>query len=271
MDDAGKELAGQPGCWRRAASMARDSELLLPHFGEHVAAIGWGPSWHAAGSYAWLRQQAGHGPTEAFTPAEIPPFRTFDRAIVLSASGEDPWIVGCLERLREEAIITTVITAREGSPAALLAGHLITLGFASETFAGTRFGTSVLALMRAHLGNDLEPAIAETEQALREPSPVDAAAFARHLFLGHGWTTGLANAAASTFRRLGYDAGSLTASEWEDAAPVGPGTMAWALGSPDPSIGERLAAAGATVRVVPGDPMAELVRAQMAAVIGAAT
>jgi fructoselysine-6-P-deglycase FrlB-like protein len=264
MDAAAKELASQPACWRRAASMARDCELLLPHFGEHVAVVGWGASAHAAGAYAWLRQAAGHGPTEAFGPTEIPPFRTFDRAIVLTATGEDPWTVTCLERLREEAIITTVVTADDGSSAARLAGHLIPLSFASERVAGTRFGTSFLALARAHLGEEMDPAISEAESAIAQPVS-GAAAFASHVFLGHGWTVGLANAAASTFRHRELVASSGPAAEWQELTLAGDGTLVWVFGSPDASIPEELARAGATIRLAEGDPMAELVRAQVSA------
>lgn len=247
--------------------MAGDSELLLPHFGEHVAVIGWGCAWHAAIAYAGLRQEAGHGPTEAFTPTEVPPYRTFDRAVVLAADGEDPWTRERLHSLRREAVITTVITARSDSTAAALAGHLITVSFASERTPGTRFATSVMALVRAHLGEDLEPVIAGAEEAMRSPSEPEWAAFAGHLFLGHGWTLGPANAVASTFRRFGLTASSCVASEWREATafPVGTGTLAWIFGAPDDSIGEELAAAGATVRIADRDAMVELVRAQMAA------
>ncbi len=261
-----EEIATQPRCWRQAAAVAGDSDLLLPHFGEHVAVIGWGSAWHAAIAYAGLRQQAGHGPTEAFTPTEVPPYRTFDRAVVLTARGEDPWTRERLHSLRREAVITTVITARADSPAADLAGHLIALGFASERTPGTRFATSVMALVRAHLGEELEPIIAGAEEAVRS-APEEAAAFAGHLFLGHGWSLGPANAAASTYRRMGLTAAACVASEWREAAtiPVGPGTLAWVFGAPDGSVGEELAAEGAVVRTADRDAMIELVRAQMAA------
>jgi fructoselysine-6-P-deglycase FrlB-like protein len=47
---------------------------------------------------------------------------------------------------------------------------------------------------------------------------------------------------------------------------AGPGSLVWVLGTPDPAVADDVRATGATVMVAEGDPMAELIRIQRAAV-----
>ena len=182
-----EEIASQPACWREAAALASESVLALPYAGERVVALGCGTSWFVAQAYAARRAELhwALGVTDAFTPTELPIERPIDRTIVITRSGTTTEALRAIERMQREATFTTVITAVPDSPAAKLAGHLITLGFADErSVVQTRFATSSLALLRAHLGEDLEPAIADAERAIAMPLPHDPAAFDHFVFLG---------------------------------------------------------------------------------------
>lgn len=65
------EIASQPECWRRAAALAASHAPALPRQGERVAITGCGTSWFMAQAYAWLREDTGHGETDAFPASEI--------------------------------------------------------------------------------------------------------------------------------------------------------------------------------------------------------
>jgi fructoselysine-6-P-deglycase FrlB-like protein len=54
-----EEIASQPGCWRRALSLAARTDGL-PDPGERVAVVGCGTSLYMAQAYAALRERAGH-------------------------------------------------------------------------------------------------------------------------------------------------------------------------------------------------------------------
>src|SRR5947208_838254 len=77
----------------------------------------------------------------------------------------------------------------------------IELEFADEeSIVQTRFATAVLALFRACLGADVAALADAAERSLGAPLPIDPAAFARFVFLGTGWTVGVANEAALKLR-----------------------------------------------------------------------
>ncbi len=82
------------------------------------------------------------------------------------------------------------------------------------------------------------------------------------MFLGHGWTVGIAEEAALKLREA-----SQTYSEAYPAMEYrhGPLSLAdarslvWIVGSPDPTVADDVRSTGAAVRVASLDPMAELV------------
>ena len=126
----------------------------------------------------------------------------------------------------------------------------------------TRFATSALAFLRAHLGEDLTQAIADAERAVTMPLPHDPAAFDHFVFLGAGWSVGVANEAALKLRESAQaHTESYPAMEYRHGpiSVAGPTSLVWILGSPDPGVAEDVAATGATVRIGELDPMAELV------------
>jgi fructoselysine-6-P-deglycase FrlB-like protein len=272
MSLTGEEIASQPACWREAAVLATTSDLLLPHPDEHVVALGCGTSWFIAQAYAARRAELllAKGVTDAFTPTELPPARRFDRAVVISRSGTTTEAIDVVKRFQIDAIKTSVITAVADSPLGAEAGHLVVLGFADErSVVQTRFATSTLALLRANLGEDLEPAIADAERALAMPLPHDPTDFDHFVFLGHGWSVGLAHEAALKMREACQaHTESYPAMEYRHGpiAVAGASTLVWILGTPDPTIADDIAATGATVRLPQLDPMAELVSIHRTAV-----
>jgi fructoselysine-6-P-deglycase FrlB-like protein len=264
-----QEVATQPACWREAALLADGVDGLLPAPGERVAVAGCGTSWFMAQSYAAAREASGHGETDAFAASEMPVGRRYDRVLVLSRSGTTTEIVQLLSRLAG-TVPTVAITAVAGTPVAQAADAVIELSFADEeSVVQTRFATTELALLRAHLGYDPRPAADAAERVLATPLPPGLLAARQFTFLGTGWTCGLANEAALKLREA--------AGMWTEAYPAmeyrhGPvsvtsaESIVWLFGTPPDGLAEEIAAAGGTVWLGDEDPLAELVRVQLLAV-----
>jgi len=264
-----QEVASQPACWRRAGQLAADFAGVLPARGERVAVAGCGTSWFMAQSYAAAREASGHGETDAFAASEMPLGRAYDRVVVLSRSGTTTEIVQLLERLRGTAP-TVAITAVPGTPVPEAADAVIDLSFADEeSVVQTRFATTELVLLRAHLGVDPGPAADAAERVLAAPLPAGMLAARQFTFLGTGWTYGLANEAALKLREA--------AGMWTEAYPAmeyrhgpvavtGAGSIVWVFGTPPDGLGGEIAEAGGTAWFSDEDPLAELVRVQRVAV-----
>jgi fructoselysine-6-P-deglycase FrlB-like protein len=264
-----QEVASQPACWRRAGQLAADFAGVLPARGERVAVAGCGTSWFMAQSYAAAREASGHGETDAFAASEMPLGRAYDRVVVLSRSGTTTEIVQLLERLRGTAP-TVAITAVPGTPVPEAADAVIDLSFADEeSVVQTRFATTELVLLRAHLGVDPGPAADAAERVLAAPLPAEMLAARQFTFLGTGWTYGLANEAALKLREA--------AGMWTEAYPAmeyrhgpvavtGAGSIVWLFGTPPDGLGGEIAEAGGTAWFSDEDPLAELVRVQRVAV-----
>jgi fructoselysine-6-P-deglycase FrlB-like protein len=166
-----------------------------------------------------------------------------------------------------------VITAVGDAPVRDRAGELIVLDFADEeSVVQTRFATTALALLRAHLGGDLEPAIANAEQAIAAEIDPALVAAEQFTFLGQGWAYGLAQEAGLKMREA---AGSWTESypamEYRHGpiAIAAPGRVVWGLGDLPAGLDAEIASTGARLEAQPVDPMAELVRIQRLAVLTA--
>jgi len=259
------EVASQPACWLRAAGLVPDVTGLLPAPGERVAVTGCGTSWFIAQSYAALREASGQGETDAFAASEMPVRRRYDRAVVLSRSGTTTEILQLLDRLAG-AVPTVVITADPRAPVAGAAGGVIALDFADErSVVQTRFATTELALLRAHLGYDITAVATAAQAALAEPLPAALTGARQFTFLGTGWTYGLANEAALKLREA--------AGMWTEAYPAmeyrhgpisvtGPGSVVWLLGPAPDGLAGEVAATGGLAWESSRDPMAELVLVQ---------
>ncbi|MCX4469728.1 Glutamine--fructose-6-phosphate aminotransferase [isomerizing] [Micromonospora sp. MW-13] len=280
------EITSQPDCWREAALLAPTVAEHLPRPGERVAVVGCGTSWFMAAAYAGLREAAGHGETDAFQASEFPTGRRYDRLIAITRSGTTTEVLELLAALRDQ-LPTTAIVGDPGSPAVALASAAVTMPFADErSVVQTRFATTALALLRAHLGDNLAALSADAEVAVRAPLPIDPARVEQVTFLGRGWTVGLAQEAALKCREA--------ATFWAEAYPAmdyrhgpisiaAPGRLVWAFGEIPEGLAEDVAATGAafvhsrthgchTVLTswaagrTPVDPMADLILAQRFAV-----
>jgi fructoselysine-6-P-deglycase FrlB-like protein len=266
------ELATQPDCWLRAAGLAAELAGVLPARGERVAVTGCGTSWFIAQSYAAAREASGQGETDAFAASEFPTGRRYDRILTLSRSGTTTEILDLLARVGRD-VPTVAITADRDTPIAAAAQAVIALDFADEqSVVQTRFATTELALLRAHLGQDIAPVAQAARQVLAAPLAAQLTAARQFTFLGTGWTCGLASEAALKLKEA--------AGMWTEAYPAmeyrhgpiavtGPESVVW-LFSPAPErLAGEIAAAGGLAWQCETDPMAELVRVHRLAVAAA--
>jgi fructoselysine-6-P-deglycase FrlB-like protein len=270
------EIISQPEMWERTAALVPTVTERLPVAGRRLAIIGCGTSYFIAQAIAVLRESKGQGETDAFVASEIPVGRSYDDVLAISRSGTTTEVVRALDAL-PAAMPSLVISAVAGTPVVQAADDSVLLDFADErSIVQTRFATCVLALMRAHFGEDLAPAVAQARAALtrvadgaRSPLPHDATDFEQFVFLGHDWSVGVANEAALKFREASLSwAESYPAGEYRHGpiSVAGPRTLVWMIGVHDDSLISDVEATGATVRVAAGDPMAELVTIQLTAV-----
>jgi fructoselysine-6-P-deglycase FrlB-like protein len=263
------EIASQPDCWRRAAALLPEVADLLPSAGERVAVVGCGTSWFIAQSYAVAREAAGAGETDAFAASEMPTGRRYDRVVALTRSGTTTEILRLLAAIGA-AQPTVAITADARTPVAAAADALIALDFADEkSVVQTRFATTELALLLAHLGTDIEPIAKAAERVLHDPLPDVLTGARQFTFLGTGWTCGLASEAALKLRE--------SAGIWSEAYPAmefrhgpiavtGPGSVVWMLGAAPDGLAHEVESAGGLMWQSGEHPMAELVRVQRTAV-----
>lgn len=268
------EIISQPEMWEQAAALLPAVADRLPAPGRRLAVIGCGTSYFIAQSIAVLREAQGLGETDAFVASEMPLGRGYDEVLAISRSGTTTEVVRALDAL-PPAMPSLVISAVADTPVVQAADDSVLLDFADErSIVQTRFATCVLALMRAHLGEDLTPAIAQARSALAQTAgqtvlPVDATDFEQFVFLGHGWSVGVASEAALKFREASLSwAESYPAGEYRHGpiSVAGPRTLVWLIGVSDESLSYDIKATGATVRVATADPMAELVTIQLTAV-----
>ncbi|MDI2131204.1 SIS domain-containing protein [Yinghuangia seranimata] len=262
------EIATQPDLWARAAALATDKDNPpegLPAPGERVAVVGCGTSWFIAQAYAVLREQAGHGWTDALAASEYPHTRGYDRVVALTRSGTTTEVLDLLDRLRG-SVPTTVITGSPGTPGVTAADHAILLDWADEqSVVQTRFATTALALLRAHLGEDLTAAIRDAAVAVTDPLPEALLAAEQFTFLGTGWTVGLAAEAALKMREAnGAWTEHYPAMEYRHGpiSIAAPGRVTWIFGPVPEGLATDIAPTGAHLVSNPGDPMADLIRAQ---------
>jgi fructoselysine-6-P-deglycase FrlB-like protein len=262
-----EEIASQPDCWSRAIELAGRSRAALPEPGERVAVAGCGTSYHMAICYAALREASGQGETDAFPASELRD-RRYDRLVMLSRSGTTTEVLDAL-RAAPAGTRTTVLTADAAAPAASTAGAAVILDFADErSVVQTRFATSALALLRAHLGEDTSGLPDEAAKAVSRPLPPGAAERAQFTFLGRGWAAGIAAEAALKLRE--------SAQLWTESYPAleyrhgpisisDPGTVVWIFGAEAAELAADAERTGALVVHPSGDPLADLILAQRVA------
>ncbi|MFI6725699.1 SIS domain-containing protein [Streptomyces sp. R-74717] len=267
------ETASQPECWRRAAELAQTQAAALPATGERIAVVGCGTSFYMAQAYAALREESGQGESDAFAASEFPFGRGYDRVVALTRSGTTTEVLELLDRLRG-VTRTVAITADPDTPVMTSADEVVVLDFADEqSVVQTRFATTLLTLLRAHLGLHTDAVVRDAETALAEPLPEGLLDCTQFTFLGRGWTAGLANEAALKMKEASLS--------WTEAYPAmeyrhGPisiattGTATWMFGTAPEGLAEQVLSTGARWVESGLDPLAELVRVQRLAIARAA-
>lgn len=263
-----EELRSQPETWREAAGLV--SAAPLPGPGRRVAVVGCGTSWFMAQSYAALREAAGLGVTDAFAASEaaLDAARGYDDVVAITRSGTTTEVLRLLEELRGR-IPTVTVLGDPDTPATELSGSVVALPFADEkSVVQTRFATTALALLRAHLGEDLTAAARDAEEALARPVEQSWVEAEQFTFLGTGWTVGLANEAALKMREASQSwTESYPAMEYRHGpiSIAAPGRVTWAFGRAPEGLAEEVARTGAQFVRHDRDPMADLVLVQRVA------
>jgi fructoselysine-6-P-deglycase FrlB-like protein len=265
MSKAAEEIASQPERWALAANLAQEVTSALPSPGKRVAVVGCGSALNVAKVYAQLRERAGRGETDAFAASEVPTKRRYDHMVFVSRTGTTTETVEAL-RQAPAGVLTTAITASAATPLAEEADRLVLVDFADEeAVIETRFVTSVLVLLRVHLGEDPRRLVAAASDGIKFDLPEAATEAHQHTFLGRGWTVGLADEATLKLRE--------TAQVWAESYPAmeyrhGPismaeeGVLVWCFGIPPNHLEAEVRATGADWEASPIDPLADLIRAQ---------
>jgi fructoselysine-6-P-deglycase FrlB-like protein len=262
------EISSQPDCWARALQSVDEAAKILPGRGERVAVIGCGTSWHIASAIAVAREGAGYGETDAFPASELPA-RNYDAVLAVTRSGTTVEVLDALRDL-PRPVRKIGITADASTPIREATDQLLVLDYADEqSVVQTRFATTVLTLMRAHVGHDLAPVVEQARAAVAADLDERLIDRPHYVFLGRGWSTGVAREAALKIEEA--------AGAWSEAYPAleyrhGPLSTAssesvvWLLGVDDDVLVSDISRTGATVVATDADPQAELVLAQRIAV-----
>ena len=263
-----REIASQPDCWARALQSVGEAARVLPARGERVAVIGCGTSWHVASAIAAAREAAGHGETDAFPASELP-LRDYDTLLAVTRSGTTIEVLDALRNARGSAR-KVGITADASAPIREATDQLLVLDYADEqSVVQTRFATTVLTVMRAHIGHDLGPVVEQGRAAVAADLDDWLIDRPHYVFLGRGWSVGVAREAAlklqeaalarsEAYPALEYRHGPLSAATQD--------SVVWLFGVDDTVLVSDIARTRATVVVAGRDPQAELVLAQRVAV-----
>jgi glucosamine--fructose-6-phosphate aminotransferase (isomerizing) len=263
----GEEIESQPAVWARALLEQDRSAFGLP--GERVLFLGCGTSAFVAESLALLRERAGLGETDAAYASEWLPGRHYDRVVAITRSGSTSEVLTALASVDPGTRRTAITGVRDEAVHALVDSSLV-LDFADEkSVVQTRFPTALLILARDAYGYDVHGLPDAAAAAIAAPFPYDVAEFDHFVYLGSGWTYGLAQEAALKVREA--------AQAWSESYPLldyrhgpiavaHPGSLVWIFGEVQPDLIADIAATGATVHVDDLDPLVQLVQAQRLAV-----
>ena len=263
-----REISSQPDCWARALESVDGAAKVLPGRGERVAVIGCGTSWHIAAAIAAAREAAGHGETDAFPASELPA-RSYDAVLAISRSGTTIEVLDALRKV-PDSVRKIAITADAATPISEVTDQLLVLDYADEqSIVQTRFATTVLTVARALAGHDLAPVVAQARAAVAAGLDDRLIDRPHYVFLGRGWTTGLAREAALKIQEAALASSeSYPALEYRHG-PIATATensVVWLLGVDDSVLVSDIARTEATVVISGMDPQAELVLAQRVAI-----
>jgi fructoselysine-6-P-deglycase FrlB-like protein len=261
------EIFAQPASWTTAIARAADAKLPAP--GMRVAVIGCGSSLNVSRAYARLREDAGHGVTDAYPASEYTGTRTYDHMVFISRTGTTSEVLAAL-RAAPAGVVTTSITADPDAPLARETDNVVLLDFANESsVVSSQFISTAIVVMRAHLGEDLSGLPGAAAAQLARPLPQDLAGHREYTFLGAGWAAFVADEAALKLREASQSwAESYPALEFRHG-PISvsdPSTIVWGIGPIPEDLADDSARTGATVINHGGDPLVSLIGAQRLAV-----
>jgi fructoselysine-6-P-deglycase FrlB-like protein len=266
-----EEVASQPACWKTALQQGLNAPAGLPERGERVLVLGCGTSYYLGAAYAWLREEAGHGTTDALIASEVPArMRDYDRVVVISRSGTTKEVLQAMEKVPAGTPVTAVLGDPD-TPVATGAGQVVELSYADEqSVVQTRFPTTLLTMLRAHLGEDPEALTALIDDAAAviadpalDPAP------RQLVVLGTGWAAALAEEAALKCREsAGMWAEAYAAGEYRHGpiSVAGPQTSVWAMTPLSEPLANAIRETGASLHEGSHDPQVELVHLQLHAV-----
>jgi glutamine---fructose-6-phosphate transaminase (isomerizing) len=264
-----RELASQPETWERALTLSTGA---LPKRGARVLALGAGTSYYVLDSWARRRQELDGSPTRAHIASEFGEPVDVDAVVVLSRSGTSSDTLHALERVPHGVPRIGLIGVAE-SPIALACDRVVLLDFADErSVVQTRFATTALAFLRHALGEQLAPVVAQARAALADSLAVAGGDVEHLVFLGSGWSLGLAHEAALKCReaaRVHSEAYAVGEYQHGPIAVAGPGSVVWSLVPVADALSAAITATGARLIVARRDPMAELVAVHRVAVAAA--
>lgn len=267
MNITSAEIASQPAVWEQALRIQDHSAFGLPD--ERVLFFGCGTSAFIAESLACLRERAGLGETDAAYASEWKPGRHYDRVVAITRSGTTSEVLSALATVDPGTRRSAITGVRDEAVHALVDNALV-LDFADEkSVVQTRFPTALLALARRAYGYDVDGLPDAAATAIAAPLPYDVAEFDHFVYLGTGWTYGLAQEAALKVREA--------AQAWSESYPLldyrhgpiavaHPGSLVWIFGEAAPDLIADIEATGATVHADGLDPLVQLVQAQRLAV-----
>lgn len=261
MNKTRAEIESQPSVWANPQVLQIAGQL--PGRGTRVGVLGCGTSLFVAQSYAAFREESGHGLTDAFA-ASLVPARDWDYLIALSRSG---FTTEVLEAVRLSGAGKKIaLTASAQSPIASVADLTLVAHFADEqSVVQTRFATTALVALLASVDYPINRSLDDALSGAARLSPSAADETSHFVFLGAGWTYGIANEAALKLREMAHCwAESYPAKEYRHGpiSVASPETLVWGFGERDELLIDVLASIGATVHWPDCDPLASLTEVQ---------
>jgi len=263
------EILSQPDTWARAIAEAPAASTFFGLPGERVLFLGCGTSAFVAESLASLRERAGLGETDAAYASEWRPGRRYDRIVAITRSGTTTEILDALQAADPETTKVAIV-AVGGKPVDDLVSDTLVLDWADEeSVVQTRFPTTLLAAARTVYGYDVSGLVEQGRASLALPFAHDVTRYDHFVYLGSGWTHGLAQEAALKVREA--------AQAWSESYPLldyrhgpiavaGERSLVWVMGPVEPQLVADIEAVGATVVVDDRDPLVQLAEAQRLAV-----
>ena len=200
-----------------------------------------------------------------------PKRRDYEAVVAISRSGTTTEVADVLGALGPGTRKIAIVGVAD-SPVALAADDVIVLDFADErSVVQTRFATTTLALLRAHLGEDIEPIAVHAERALLAEAPYPPRSRpSSSPFSGRTGLSASHTKRRSRCARLHRD-GPRPIQPWiTGIGPIAiacPGRAVWPLGAAPAGLEADVLATGADWIAGSGlDPLAELLLAQRVAV-----